>query len=79
VWSDGIASPPEWLDTARATGATARPLAQDPDRFPHDIASLGRYGRALAALPSARSGWSPLDVAAAMDGLARGGVDVRGR
>jgi hypothetical protein len=79
VWSAGIATPPEWLHTARTTGATARLLAQDPDRFPHDIASLGRYGRALAALPPARTAWSPLDVAAALAGLAQGGVDVSGR
>jgi hypothetical protein len=77
VWSSGIATPQEWLHTARGTGADARLLAHDPRRFPHDIASLGRYGRALAELPSARTAWSPLDVGTALRGLAQAGVDVR--
>jgi hypothetical protein len=79
VRSAGIATPQEWLDTARGTGAEARLLAQDPCRFPHDVASLGRYGRALAELPSARSAWTPVDVDAALCGLARAGIEVRGR
>ena len=79
VRSAGIATPAEWLGAARATGAEARLLGQDPRRFPHDIASLGRYGPALARLPAARIPWTPLDVDAALGGLARAGIEVRGR
>jgi hypothetical protein len=79
VRSAGIATPAEWLGVARATGAEARLLGQDPRRFPHDIASLGRYGPALARLPAARMPWTPLDVDAALGGLARAGIEVRGR
>ena len=78
VWSAGIATPAEWIGAARAAGSEARLLGQDPRRFPHDIASLGRYGRAMAALPAARSAWTPLDVDAALRGLARAGVEVHG-
>lgn len=75
VPSAGIAHPDQWLAVARRHGATARLLALDPLRFPHDIASLGRYGQALAALPSAQRPWSPLDVTAAMQGLRDAGLD----
>ncbi|QJY47820.1 hypothetical protein [Pseudonocardia broussonetiae] len=47
VHSAGIAEPEQRLGAARRHGATARLLAVDPRRFPHDIASLGRYGHAL--------------------------------
>ncbi|MDQ4092797.1 MAG: hypothetical protein M3143_05155 [Actinomycetota bacterium] len=50
VRSEGIAYPAQWLAIARRHGATARMLAIDCNRFPHDIASLGRYGRVLAGL-----------------------------
>ena len=76
---EGIATPAEWLGVARATGAEARLLGQDPRRFPHDVASLGRYGPALARLPAARMPWTPIDVDAALGGLARAGIEVRGR
>ncbi len=79
VRSTGIATPAEWLDAARDTGAEARLPGQDPRRFPHDIGSLGRYGPALAALPAARSAWTPLDVDVALRGLARAGVQLHGR
>jgi hypothetical protein len=74
VESAGIATPDEWLATASRHGATARLLALDPRRFPHDVASLGRYGTALAALPRAVRPWSPLDVDDALDGLAGAGL-----
>jgi len=77
VRSAGIATPAQWLSAARATGAETRLLGQDPRRFPHDIASLGRYGPALARLPAARMPWSPLDVDVALGGLARAGIEVR--
>jgi hypothetical protein len=76
VCSEGIARPDEWLAAARRHGAEARLLAVDPRRFPHDVASLGRYGRALAALPRATRPWSPLRVDRALDGLAAAGLDV---
>ncbi|MGH3975698.1 MAG: hypothetical protein ACRDS9_20560 [Pseudonocardiaceae bacterium] len=53
VYSDGIADPAQWLAVAGRHGATPRLLAVDHRRFPHDIVSLGRYGRALAELPTA--------------------------
>ena len=76
VASAGIATPDEWLAAACRHGATARLLALDPRRFPHDVASLGRYGRVLAALPRAVRPWSPLDIDDALDGLARAGLTV---
>jgi hypothetical protein len=45
---------------------------------PHDIAVMGRYGKALAELPPARHPWSPLPLAEALDGLrGEGGLEVR--
>ncbi|HEU0127143.1 MAG TPA: hypothetical protein VFQ48_00830, partial [Pseudonocardiaceae bacterium] len=76
VCSEGIASPAQWLATARRHGATAHLLAVDPRRFPHDIASLGRYGRALADLPPARQPWSPLDLDEAIPGLRTAGLHI---
>jgi hypothetical protein len=69
VASEGIAHPQEWLTVAGRHGATARLLAIDPHRFPHDVASLGRYDLALAALPHATQPWTPLTLPAALDGL----------
>jgi hypothetical protein len=76
VRSEGIATPEEWLDVVRRSGARGRLLALDARRFPHDIASLGRYGNALSRLPPARRAWSPLDVGAALAGLAQAGILV---
>lgn len=75
VPSTGIAHPDQWLAVARRHTASARLLALDPQRFPHDIASLGRYGHELAALPPARRPWSPLDVRAVTHGLRQAGLD----
>jgi hypothetical protein len=76
VDSVGIARPQEWLDVARRYGARARLVALDPSRFPHDIATLGRYGRALAGLPGATRPWSPLGVPDALAALVGGPVRV---
>ncbi|MBV9142092.1 MAG: hypothetical protein JO115_14450 [Pseudonocardiales bacterium] len=76
VRSDGIASPDQWLSTARRHGATAQLLALDHRRFPHDIASLGRYGHALADLPPARRPWSPLDLDEAIPVLRTAGLHI---
>jgi hypothetical protein len=79
VASEGIARPDEWLAAARRHGAIARLLAVDPRRFPHDVASLGRYGHALAALPRATRPWTPLSVTTALDDLAAAGLTVSRR
>ena len=76
VDSTGIARPREWLDVARRHGARARLVALDPSRFPHDIATLGRYGRALAGLPAATRPWSPLEVPDALAALAAAGIEI---
>lgn len=77
VRSEGIATPDQWLATARRYGATAQLLAVDPHRFPHDIASLGRYGRALVNLPPARHPWSPLNLNDAISDLRAAGLHIR--
>jgi hypothetical protein len=76
VRSAGIATPQEWVRAVRRHGATARLVALDPRRFPHDIATLGRYGPALDDLPSAHRPWSPLDLRAALAGLRAAGLEV---
>lgn len=78
VRSAGIATPAEWVSAARATGAEARLPGQDPRRFPHDIAFLGRYGPALATLPAARSAWTPLDAGSGLRRLNRASLEVHG-
>jgi len=60
VHSDGVPAAQEWLDVARQHGARARLVGLRRDRFPADIASLARYGPALAALPAGTRPWSPL-------------------
>lgn len=70
IASAGIAEPDSWLRVAEAHGAHARLLGLDPRRFPHDIATIARYGPALRDLPDATMPWTPLDVHAAIDGLA---------
>jgi hypothetical protein len=76
VHSAGIAYPEEWERTVARYGATPRLVGLDSSRFPHDIASLGRYGPALRDLPRARVPWSPLDVDRAVAGLRAEGVDT---
>jgi hypothetical protein len=74
VRSAGIATPEEWAAVARRHGATPRLLGLDPHRFPHDIAIMGRYGKALDDLPSARHPWSPLTTTDAIEGLRHAGM-----
>jgi hypothetical protein len=76
VCSAGVATPQNWVDVARRHGATARLVGLDPGRFPHDIATLGRYAGALADLPPARTVWRPLDPSAALHGLQADGLSV---
>jgi hypothetical protein len=77
VRSAGVADPQEWLATVRRHGAAGRLVAVDSRRAPHDIASLGRYGRELARLPPAQRPWSPLPIEAALSGLGAAGLEVR--
>jgi hypothetical protein len=77
VRSLGIATPEQWTAAARRHGARPTMLALNPRRFPHDIAIMGRYGGALAELPSATRPWSPLSIDEAMHGMrATGAVDI---
>jgi hypothetical protein len=69
VRSAGIAAPDEWLAVARRYAATAELTGVDPRRFPHDIATLARYGPRLDALPAASHPWSPLAVGTAVERL----------
>ena len=76
VRSINIATPEQWTAAARRHGARPTMLALDPRRFPHDIATMGRYGRALANLPAAARPWSPLSVEEAMRGMRTAGTEV---
>jgi hypothetical protein len=71
VPSAGIADPDQWLRLAGARGARARLLGLDARRFPHDIASIARYGPALRGLSDAGRPWTPLDVATVVQSLRR--------
>lgn len=76
VRSPGIAEPERWMAAIRRRGATPRLLALHEHKFPHDIATLGRYGPALAGLPTARRPWPPLASGAAVDSLCAAGLEV---
>jgi hypothetical protein len=76
VRSAGIASPPEWVAAVRRHGAQPRLVGLDPRRFPHDIGAMGRYGPALAALPSPHRPWRPLTLDVALAGLKASGLRV---
>jgi hypothetical protein len=71
VPSAGIADPDEWLRVAGARGARARLLGLDARRFPHDIASIARYGPALRGLPDSGRPWTPVDVATVVESFSR--------
>jgi hypothetical protein len=77
VHSSGIAEPEQWEATVRRHGGQSRLVGLDPARFPHDIASLGRYGPVLQDVPRARHAWSPLPLRTALDGLERAGLPAR--
>jgi hypothetical protein len=76
VDSEGIATPDDWTRTVRRHGATVGFPGLDRRRFPHDIATLARYGPAMAALPAARRPWTPLHPLDALSGLADAGLPV---
>jgi hypothetical protein len=72
--SPGIATPKEVAEVIRRHGARPHFDGLDPERFPHDIGTLGRYGRVFDQLPRARKPWSPLAIEDALRGLAHAGL-----
>jgi hypothetical protein len=74
--SPGIARPVDFAHVVRRHGATAHFDGLDPQRFPHDIGTLGRYGRVFDQLPRAMEPWSPMTVEDALRGLAAAGISV---
>jgi hypothetical protein len=74
--SPGIATPEEFGRVIRRHGARVHFDGLAPERFPHDIGTLGRYGRVFDQLAQARQPWSPLPVAEALGGLRQAGLSV---
>jgi hypothetical protein len=74
--SAGIAKPVDFAHVIRRHGATAHFDGLDPRRFPHDIGTLGRYGRVFDQLPRAKQPWSPMTVEDALRGLAAAGISI---
>jgi hypothetical protein len=76
TYSPAIARPAELAEVISRHGARAHFDGLDPERFPHDIGMLGRYGRVFDQLPRARQPWSPLPIEKALNGLAASGLSV---
>lgn len=74
--SPGRARIADWRRLIAGHGAELRLVAVDPDKDPHDIGSLGRYGPDLARLADEPTGWSPLGLSRALDRLAAHGLTV---
>jgi len=74
--SPGIAGPDEFATVVRRHGAAVHFDGLDSERFPHDIGTLGRYGRVFDQLPRAKQPWSPMPVEEALRGLAAAGLSV---
>jgi hypothetical protein len=74
--SPGIATPDEFAEVINKHGARAHFDGLEPERFPHDIGTLGRYGRVFDQLPRARQPWSALPVGDALRGLAESGLSI---
>jgi hypothetical protein len=74
VTSEGIATPDDWARVVHRYGATVGFPGLDRRRFPHDVASLARYGPAMATLRAAREPWTPLPPFEALNGLADAGL-----
>jgi hypothetical protein len=74
--SPGIATPEQFNAVVRRHDAEPHLDGLEPERFPHDIGTLGRYGKVFDQLPRARQAWSPLPVEQALGGLAAAGVSV---
>ena len=75
VRSAGIATPDDWLRVARRHAPRARMVGLDPRRFPHDIATLARYGPSLQKLPDAQHPWTPPSIDTTVEALA-GDADI---
>jgi hypothetical protein len=76
VDSPGTATPDEFAAVVRRHGAAVHFDGLDPRRFPHDIGTLGRYGRVFDRLPRAGHPWSPMPVQETLRGLAAAGLSV---
>jgi hypothetical protein len=74
--SPGRATVEDWRATVRRHGARLDLIAVDPRKDPHDIGSLGRYGRELARIPDDPTPWTPLEVSRALQLLAGHGLSV---
>jgi hypothetical protein len=74
--SPGIATPEEFDAIVRRHGAVVHFDGLDKKRFPHDIGTLGRYGKVFEQLPRAQQPWSVLPVEEALRGLAAAGLSV---
>jgi hypothetical protein len=74
--SPGIATPEQFATVVRRHGAAVHLDGLDRERFPHDIGTLGRYGKVFDQLPRAEQPWSPLSVEEALRGLADAGLSV---
>jgi hypothetical protein len=69
VPSTDIATPDDWRRIALGHAQRVRLVGVDATRFPHDIATLARYGPELRNVGAARNPWSPLPVADALPAL----------
>jgi hypothetical protein len=76
VDSPGIATPDEFAAVVRRHGAAVHFDGLDQGRFPHDIGTLGRYGRVFDRLARAGHPWNPMPVQEALQGLAAVGLSV---
>lgn len=74
--SPGIATPEQFAAVLRRHGIAGHFQGLDRERFPHDIGTLGRYGKVFDQLPRAEQPWSPLSVEEALRGLAATGLSV---
>jgi hypothetical protein len=74
--SPGIATPEQFATVVRRHGAAVHFDGLDRERFPHDIGTLGRYGKAFDQLPRASQPWSPMPVEEALQALAAAGLRV---
>jgi hypothetical protein len=74
--SPGIATPEQFAAVLRRYGTAVHFYGLDRERFPHDIGTLGRYGKVFDQLPRAEQPWSPLLVEEALRGLAAAGLSI---
>jgi hypothetical protein len=76
VRSPGIATAEDFAAVVRRHGARPHLDGLDPRKFPHDIGTLSRYGRAFTELPRASHPWTPLAVHDALNRLRAAGLSV---